>query len=419
MIDGAPRQRVAWLVLLLIAVSAYGNFYVYDSIGPLADLLQRQRGFTGTQIGLLNAIYSLPNIVLIVVGGALVDRFGSGRVCPWTAAICLAGATLTAFSAGFAGMAAGRLLYGVGAETFQIGALAALARYFAAGRLGFAMACGLAAARAGSFSADMSPTWFAHAYAQGWQRPLVIAAVISATSLAAAIGYGWVDGRARGAVLNTPPPGRRFAFIDAFSFGSMYWLLLVPCVLWYSAMFAFRSTFAIRYFQHAYGLDLATAGAFNSCVFLAAMVGTPALGWLGDEIGGYLVMFVLGASLLPVSIALMMAHSPLWLATVLMGVSFSLVPAAIWPLTGKIVLPQRLGTAIGIMMVAQNVGIGVANFVAGLLSDFSGPSQNLDGYRLMMLFFGLVGTASSALALLMWTRAKHPQRIFTAKRTPS
>jgi nitrate/nitrite transporter NarK len=81
--NGTPDVRkqpaIAWLVLLLLAVVNYGNFYVYDSIGPVADLLQRERGFSDTQIGRLNAIYSLPNVLLILVGGVLVDRFGAGR----------------------------------------------------------------------------------------------------------------------------------------------------------------------------------------------------------------------------------------------------------------------------------------------------------------------------------------------------
>ena len=42
------------------AVACYGNYYVYDSVGPVADLLERQRGFSDSQIGMLNAIYSLP-----------------------------------------------------------------------------------------------------------------------------------------------------------------------------------------------------------------------------------------------------------------------------------------------------------------------------------------------------------------------
>ena len=47
------------------------------SIGPVADLLQRQRGFSDTEIGWLNAIYSLPNVVLLLFGGWMVDRNGA------------------------------------------------------------------------------------------------------------------------------------------------------------------------------------------------------------------------------------------------------------------------------------------------------------------------------------------------------
>ena len=89
MLSVRERPAVAWLVLLLVAVVNYGNFYVYDSIGPVADLLQRQRGFSDTQIGLLNAIYSLPNVVLILVGGVLVDRFGAGLMMVLTGGIML------------------------------------------------------------------------------------------------------------------------------------------------------------------------------------------------------------------------------------------------------------------------------------------------------------------------------------------
>ena len=39
-------HSIAWFVLALISVALYGNYYVYDSIGPIADLLQTQRGFS-------------------------------------------------------------------------------------------------------------------------------------------------------------------------------------------------------------------------------------------------------------------------------------------------------------------------------------------------------------------------------------
>ena len=87
MSEVASRRATAWLVFVLVAVASYGNYYVYDSIGPVADLLEHQRGFSNSQIGMLNAIYSLPNVVLVLVGGILVDRFGAARLMLWTAAM--------------------------------------------------------------------------------------------------------------------------------------------------------------------------------------------------------------------------------------------------------------------------------------------------------------------------------------------
>jgi len=79
MTDDRPNWRIAWLMLALVSLANYGNFYVYDSIGPVADLLQRQRDFSDSQIGMLNAIYSLPNIVLLLVGGVILHRTSFGR----------------------------------------------------------------------------------------------------------------------------------------------------------------------------------------------------------------------------------------------------------------------------------------------------------------------------------------------------
>jgi MFS family permease len=396
------------MVLLLVSIAAYGNSYVYDSIGPVADLLQQQRGFTDMQIGLLNAIYSLPNIVLILVGGLLVDRFGASRMMVLTAAVCVAGAALTALAPDITSMAAGRLLFGIGAETFNIATTVAIVDYFAGSGLAFAMGLSLAIGRAGSFSADMSPAWFADAYAGGWQPPLVIATLIAAAGLAAAVGYRWIDVRARPrgtaeSIVKHP----RFTPRELLQFGSAYWYLLVLCVLWYAVILAFRSTFSIKYFQHAHGLDLAAAGAMNSYVFLAAMFATPFFGWLCDRTGRYAPLLAFGALLLPIAIVIMAATQwSLWVATVLIGVSYSLVPAVMWPLASKLVAPERFGTAIGLMWVVQNAGIAGANLVAGWLNDSAAASAaNPAGYLPMMTFFGISSALGFAFALMLWSAA--------------
>src|SRR5262245_14486789 len=109
-----------WWVLVFTSIALFGNYYVYDSISPVPALLQRQLGFSDTQLGALNAIYSMPNIVLVLVGGVLVDRYGASVVTLWTAVICLVGATLTALGGSFEMMAVGRLLFGIGAETMIV-----------------------------------------------------------------------------------------------------------------------------------------------------------------------------------------------------------------------------------------------------------------------------------------------------------
>jgi len=402
----SPSRYLPWLMLALVSLANFGNFYVYDSIGPVAELLERQRGFSNTQIGLLNAIYNFPNIVLLLVGGMLVDRFGTARMLTWTAAICAAGALLTAYAPEFTGMAGGRLLFGVGAETFNIATIGAVVRYFPVRHLALALGLSMALGRGGAFSVDMSPTWFAGAYAAGWQPPLEIAAFFAGTSLAASAIYWWADRRG-GTQSSATMASPRFSLREAWQFGPAYWYLLVLCVLWYSVIFAFRSTFSIKYFQHAHGLDLAAAGAINSYVFLAALFATPAFGWLCDRIGRYAPLLAFGALLLPVSIVVMaLPQGSLGAGTLLIGVSYSLVPAVMWPLTARLVPTHRLGTALGLMWVVQNAGIAGANLMAGWLNDAYGAGpENPGGYQPMMWYFFVSSAIGFLFALALWRRA--------------
>ena len=107
----APSGAWRWAVLIFASLAMFGNYYVYDSVAPVADALQRQLGFTDTQLGTLNAIYSLPNIVAVFIGGIIVDRFGARVTTLAFSSICLVGAVLTAASPAFPTMAAGRLIF--------------------------------------------------------------------------------------------------------------------------------------------------------------------------------------------------------------------------------------------------------------------------------------------------------------------
>ena len=68
-----------WLVLVFVSLTMFGNYYVYDCIAPIADLLSKQLGFSDSNIGLLQAIYSIPNVFMVLIGGYIVDRIGTRR----------------------------------------------------------------------------------------------------------------------------------------------------------------------------------------------------------------------------------------------------------------------------------------------------------------------------------------------------
>jgi len=407
----AGTSATRWWILAFLSVMLFGNYYVYDAIGPLADTLQQSLNFSDTQIGALNAIYSLPNIFMVLIGGLLVDRYGAGRVALWTTGICLLGALLTAARGDFFTMASGRLLFGVGAETMIVATTAALAMWFRSSHLALAMALNISVARGGSYMADVSPVWARSLYEQGWQEPLMLAAAMAALSFVAAILY-WArehKGLPPALAADGGPP-ERIVWRDVLRFDRSYWYIVALCVLFYSVIFPFRSTFAIKYFQHAHDLPLEDAATINSYVFLAAVFVTPIFGALVDRIGRRGLFMVFGSLLLPLSfVALMATDWGLWVTSVLLGISFSLIPAVLWPAVALIVPAARLGTAYGLMTMIQAIGLTGANLIAGKLNDIGGAgADNPAGYLGMLMFFGLTALLAFVFAVLLLRRERGP-----------
>jgi MFS family permease len=399
-------------MLALLSVVIAGNYYAYDSIAPVADLLRTERGLSQTQIGLLNAVFSLPNILLALAGGILIDRYGPARVALWTAILCCVGTVLTAVGSPFGLMVLGRLLFGVGEETLLIALLAGLAQWFSAGGTAFAMAMFFSLARVGSYAADISPRWAHALYEHGWQPPLWLAAAITGVSLAAAIAYAYLDSRTRRAIRGAAPVGERVTWSDFGKFDRSYWYILALNVLFASVFFPFRSTFAIEYFQDAKGLSLQAAGLVNSWVFFAAIFATPLFGFVADRVGHRALMMMIGTLMLPLTFVVLGATNwSLWISTALMGLSFSVVPAVIWPATAMLVGPTRLGTAYGLVNVLQNVGLAICNIAAGWLNDAAGAGpDNPGGFDGMLWFFGVLGFVAFGFVALLWRRELGPLR---------
>ena len=396
-------RRARWWVLGLIGLANLGGYYVYDAIAPVADLLHRQLGFSYAQIGMLNAIYSLPNIGIALVGGMLADRYGPARVSIWTAAICFAGALLTAIGSHFWVMVAGRFLFGIGGETIFVAMLVGLGRWFVGPRVGFAMAMYFSLARLGSYLADLSPKIAKPLYDLGWQPPLILAAAVAGFSLAATIAYGVIEAR-----VPLPVKGgtaERLTWSTLRGVTPAFWYLLGMATVFYAVVFPFRSTFSIEYFQNAKGLSLQDAGITNSWVFFAAIFASPFFGWLADRFGHKTFMMAMGMLALAVSFGILGTASPLWVTTVLVGFSYSLVPSVVWPAVAQLVDIRRLGAAFGLMTILQNIGMASCNVIVGWLNDWghAGPG-NPAGYLPMIWFFGLLSVVGFLMIGWLWLR---------------
>jgi MFS family permease len=389
-------------VLLFVSLAMFGNYYVYDSIAPLADVLKAQLGFTDTNIGMLNAIYSIPNIIMVLIGGIIIDRIGTRRSTTLFAVICLLGAAVTMASSSLYVMGAGRLIFGLGAESLIVAVTTALARWFRGKELSFAFGLNLTLARAGSFAADWSPTWFSGAY-ETWRGPLLIALVFAVVSFIGAAVYWIMEaqsiGRYRiGAAEETEKP----AFGELFKFGRSYLYVVALCVTFYSAVFPFR-TFAIKFFQEYHDVTRSTAGQLNSILILAAMVMTPLFGLLVDYVGRR-ALFMMYGSLLMVPVYLMLIYGglPPWVPMALLGIAFSLIPAVMWPSVAYIVQEKRLGTAYGLMTMIQNIGLALFNWMVGAVNTASNASAaNPAGHRPGMWIFSVLGLLGFLFAWLL------------------
>jgi MFS family permease len=434
-----PTRFFRWLVLVFISLAMFGNYYVYDCIGPLAPLLSKQ-GFTDASIGLLQAIYSFPNIVMVLIGGVIIDRIGTKRSTLLFGSICFCGAVVTAWpdtpvlaplgsavngllkifgwvfdvshvEPRVAVMAAGRLLFGLGAESMIVAVTTAIARWFKGKELSLAFGLNLTISRLGSLGAQVSPSWAGFAYGS-WQGPLILSVGFGAFCIIGA-GLYWIleSVAARRYALGEAGKTDKVVFRDLWGFGKSYWFIVLLCVTFYSGIFPFQ-TFAQKYFIDARGTSPELASWLVGMLTTFAMFGTPAFGALVDRIGKRAsLMFVGGALLIPVYGLIGYTGVSLYVPMAMMGVAFSLIPAVMWPSVAYVVEDSKLGTAYGLMTMVQNIGLFGFNLMVGALNDRAGASAaNPAGYHPGMVWaFSSLGFLALVFAFLLRRSERGPK----------
>src|SRR3974377_1820993 len=93
------------------------------------------------------------------------------------------------------------------------------------------------------------------------------------------------------------------------------------------------------------------------------------------------------------------------LATSLMGIAFSLIPAVMWPSVAYIVEQSRLGTAYALMTLIQQIGFFLLNLLIGKANDYShAGADNPGGYALGMWIFSILGFVGMGLSIALRIR---------------
>lgn len=429
-----PSRPFRWLVLLFASLTMFGNYYVYDCIAPIADLLTRQLGFSDSNIGLLQAIYSMPNVIMVLIGGYIVDRIGTRRAIFIFGSLCFLGSGVTCLSGHLSMMATGRLVFGLGAESLIVAVTTATAKWFRGKELSFAFGINLMISRAGTLLAQQSPSWAGFAY-NYWRNPLLISVGFASMCVIGAIVYWALEVYAEkhyqvGAAGATD----KVVFSDIKGFGLSYWYIVALCVTFYSGIFPFE-TFAYKFFMGAHNVSREAAGDLVGMLTLFTMFGTPVFGLFVDKVGKRALLMMFGSVLL-IPVYLLMAYvrsahyitvylpstadghfaliahhlPPILLVTMaMMGLAFSLTPAVMWPSVAYLVDQSKLGTAYGLMTMVQNVGLVGFNLVIGWANDYSHASvENPAGYNLGMWIFSILGFIGLTFAFLLRQRELGP-----------
>lgn len=404
-----PSPLYRWLVLIFVSLAMFGSYYVYDALSPLADVLKQQLNFTDLDIGFLQAIYSFPNIFTVVIGGFLIDRIGLRKSLMIFGVLCFVGPAITVMSGHLSVMSIGRLIFGMGAESLNVAATTALARWFRGKELSFAFGLNLTASRLGTFAALNSPTWARSAYSN-WRTPFLIALAFASLSLVGAVVYWFMEEWAEKKYSLGAVSTDKVVFSDLWKFGTSYWLIVALCIVFYSAIFPFQ-TFAVKFFMEAHGTSREFGGFLSSMLTLFAMIATPLFGLLVDRIGKRALLMMFGSLLLiPVYLMMGYTHINLYVPMAVMGVAFSLIPAVMWPSVAYIVDQSKLGTAYGLMTMIQNIGLFGLNLLVGWANNLGhADASNPAGYRLGMWIFSILGLLGVLFSFLLRRREMGPQ----------
>jgi MFS family permease len=391
-------KSARWGIMLLLSFTMATNYYFYDAISPLKDLMHLKLGFSSTDYGIFVSAYSIPNIFLLmaVIGGIILDKIGIRITGFAFIFIQFLGAGLTAygttdyFLAGGLGYAfmdsflpswspalkmtsLGFFFFGLGAETSIVVISKVIVKWFRGKELALALGLNIAIARLGMAAAlVISPLLSGDA---NLSLPIWFGTMLLGIGMLAFLVYLIYDIRFDKAVRLTQEsdPTEEFKLSDVKKLltNSSFIFISLLCVTFYSAVFPFVK-YAPDLMTNKFGVSRELAGTITSILPFGTLIFTPLFGYICDYKGKSASLMIYGSILLVV-VHLMFSLTSItpFIPMFILGVAFSLVPAAMWPAVAKIVETNKIGTAYGLMFTIQNLGLWAFPILIGVVLDRS------------------------------------------------
>jgi predicted MFS family arabinose efflux permease len=425
----------------------FGYIFV-DILSPLKDLLQIQRGWDSNAFGHYAGSEPFLNVFVffLIFAGIILDKMGVRFTAILSGTVMVIGASINWFAVTdsfetsslktfmdgilnlppawwnitpwYEGMPAsaklaaiGFMIFGCGTEMAGITVSRGIVKWFTGHEMALAMGVEMAIARVGVAVVMIGAPVVAHITPVSVSRPVAFSLALLCIGLMCFITYGFMDKKleAQGATEQKDDPFKVKDIGKILSL-KMFWIVALLCVLYYSAIFPFQK-YAINMLQCDLGFTAEQAGLVFFVFPLGAAAITPFLGNYLDHKGKGASMMILGAILMIVCHLTFAFIVPAtqsviitYLAIILLGISFSLVPAAMWPSVPKLIDNKLLGSAYALIFWIQNIGLYAFPMIIGSVLTACNPGvtdpTKLD-YTVPMCLFASLGAVAFILGIYL------------------
>lgn len=430
MMNDSPLAR--WTVLVLVALMMFFAYMFVDVMSPLKSLVESKLGWDSGVFGKYAASEYILNVCgFLILAGIILDKLGVRFSGILSAGLMVFGAGLkfiavsdwfqsTAFCGwldswwvelpGSAKMASlGFMIFGCGCEMEGTNVSKILAKWFKGKEMALAMGLEMAIARLGVFGVMWIAPLISEKFDNSILAPVGFCGALLVIGLINFIIFGIMDRKFDSQLVDaglataekSPEDEFHISDLKAIFTSKMFWIVSLLCVLYYSAIFPFQR-YATNFLEETLAIDAASAAKLFSCFPVLAMVMTPMLGIFLDRKGKGATMLMFGSIIMIVchlSFAFILPAFPQkWFALLLivvLGISFSLVPAALWPSVPKIIDEKILGSAYCLIFWVQNIGLCLVPMLIGSLRASTGS------YFVPMLVFSSFGVLAFILSIYL------------------